>query len=409
MRWGRLRFVVLIVLLVSVSIGSGGVGFVSADHAPGTSVYVDDDCDDPGDGTVADPFCTIQEAVSHANPGDTIQVADGTYIEAGQIVVNKNLSIVGAGTSDTVILTDRDTGSSGDSRGWFLVGSGVEFFLADLTLDGSGFRIWQAIRHRGTGSIDGVRITSIKFQESGSPYAGTGVAAFGTGTVDVSDSAFDEIGRIAVQYFGTGASGSTVSDSTFAGKGDGDWLDYAVEVGAGAQVSILDNEISGNRGVASSDGSTSAGVLVTTFFGGGSTATIEGNDFSGNTTAIAVGFNGADTSQVQAHQNNIAGNDNGIVTTAPIVDATCNWWGDASGPENASSNPDGSGDSAGDDVVVEPWLIEPAPSDRCIGPIGPEDDPETVEDCKNGGWEAYGFRNQGQCIRFVKTGFDSRS
>jgi len=35
-------------------------------------------------------------------------------------------------------------------------------------------------------------------------------------------------------------------------------------------------------------------------------------------------------------------------------------------------------------------------------------DPETIADCKDGGWEAFGFRNQGQCIQFVNTGVDSR-
>jgi hypothetical protein len=35
-------------------------------------------------------------------------------------------------------------------------------------------------------------------------------------------------------------------------------------------------------------------------------------------------------------------------------------------------------------------------------------DPTTKDDCKNGGWELFGFRNQGQCIRFVNTGQDSR-
>ena len=34
--------------------------------------------------------------------------------------------------------------------------------------------------------------------------------------------------------------------------------------------------------------------------------------------------------------------------------------------------------------------------------------PETKKDCKKGGWEEFGFRNQGQCIRFVNTGKDSR-
>lgn len=34
--------------------------------------------------------------------------------------------------------------------------------------------------------------------------------------------------------------------------------------------------------------------------------------------------------------------------------------------------------------------------------------PQTKQQCMNGGWESYGFKNQGQCIRFVETGKDSR-
>ena len=36
------------------------------------------------------------------------------------------------------------------------------------------------------------------------------------------------------------------------------------------------------------------------------------------------------------------------------------------------------------------------------------DDPSSIDECKNGGWEAFGFRNQGQCVRYVNTGKDSR-
>lgn len=35
-------------------------------------------------------------------------------------------------------------------------------------------------------------------------------------------------------------------------------------------------------------------------------------------------------------------------------------------------------------------------------------DVQTKDECKNGGWEAFGFRNQGQCVRFIETGMDSR-
>lgn len=34
--------------------------------------------------------------------------------------------------------------------------------------------------------------------------------------------------------------------------------------------------------------------------------------------------------------------------------------------------------------------------------------PENKDNCKNNGWVEYGFRNQGQCVRYVNTGQDSR-
>ena len=38
----------------------------------------------------------------------------------------------------------------------------------------------------------------------------------------------------------------------------------------------------------------------------------------------------------------------------------------------------------------------------------PLDAPTRIMDCRDGGWQNLGFRNQGQCIRFVTTGKDSR-
>jgi hypothetical protein len=34
-------------------------------------------------------------------------------------------------------------------------------------------------------------------------------------------------------------------------------------------------------------------------------------------------------------------------------------------------------------------------------------DPEEKDECKDGGWVELGFRNQGQCVRFVNTGVDT--
>lgn len=35
-------------------------------------------------------------------------------------------------------------------------------------------------------------------------------------------------------------------------------------------------------------------------------------------------------------------------------------------------------------------------------------DPVDASECKNGGWSDFGFKNQGQCVRFVNTGKDDR-
>ena len=127
-----------------------------------------------------------------------------------------------------------------------------------------------------------------------------------------------------------------INGNTFTGKGAGDWLDYGVEVGGGAQATITGNTFTNNLGVASSDGSTSAGILATTYYGGGTAAAINGNTFTNNFTAIAVGYDVTDTSTVTAHDNCISGNEYGLTSTGPSVDAASNWWGDAMGPLNLS-------------------------------------------------------------------------
>jgi pectin methylesterase-like acyl-CoA thioesterase len=59
----------------------------------------------PGSGTPADPFCTIGAAIAAASPGDTIQVAAGTYFES--VVIDKNaLMLLGAGADVTTIVAD---------------------------------------------------------------------------------------------------------------------------------------------------------------------------------------------------------------------------------------------------------------------------------------------------------------
>jgi hypothetical protein len=336
------RMKVLSLSLVLILISNFAAFQKVAEGAPGT-IHV------PGD------YPTIQQAINAANDGDTIIIDPGTYTEGPQFVINKNLTISGTEKATTIIKAAVDTGSSGDTRGWFLVNSDVIFDLNNVTIDGLGHNIYQAIRDKGQGTITNCIFNNIVYPG----YAGLAVVAFG-GDVNVTECTFDNIGRIGVLYFGIGVTDSLFMGNNYTGKGDGDWLDYGVEVGAGAHVTIDGNYISRCTGIASVDNSTSAGILVTTYYGEGSQATITHNDISSCTCGIAVGYDESDTSSVVVHENNFFDNECGLCSTAPTIDATRNWWGDPTGP-HATTNTGGLGNNITDNVSFEPWLIAPYP------------------------------------------------
>jgi len=86
--------VVLICFLVGISSNAEGEGNE-------TTLYVDDDAPQGGNGSIERPFQKIQDAVDNANVSDTIKVFNGTYHE--NVVVNKSLTIEGNSSADTVI------------------------------------------------------------------------------------------------------------------------------------------------------------------------------------------------------------------------------------------------------------------------------------------------------------------
>jgi len=59
----------------------------------GREIYVDDSFVYPRDGTAANPYQTISEAIALANDGDTIYVFSGTYNET--VTINKRVSLIG--------------------------------------------------------------------------------------------------------------------------------------------------------------------------------------------------------------------------------------------------------------------------------------------------------------------------
>ena len=260
---------ILFALVLVVSVGLSITTPVVAE--PGTTCYVSTTGDDDtGDGTVGNPWRTIQKAIDALNvteDGATIMVAAGEYDDF--VVADKNdIDIIG--TEGTTITTA--------SLHWIEEGS-----IEDAWVMAGAYR------------SENINIEGIDFD-------GTAIS----GEVVIGINYVDSTGRIA---------GLTVENIS------------GTELGMG--VAIIDKE-------------------------GTSTVEIIGSSITNNGIGIFVL---SDSSQ-EAHFNNIVGNsDSGVVNAAEEpVDATYNWWGDASGPFAPLKLHFGSGDAVSDFVDFEPWL-----------------------------------------------------
>ncbi|MCG8457853.1 MAG: right-handed parallel beta-helix repeat-containing protein [Holophagales bacterium] len=294
-------------------------------------------------------FPSLQSAVSAATAGDTLTVL-ALDLGEGPVVIDRNLTLRGA-TGAEVLRATADTGDTGDARAWILIETGVDVAVEDLGFDGDGRQVYQALRVKGTVRVERAAFRDIRF----GTYQGAAVVAFGDGPSHVVDSTFEAIGRQGVFFFGAGVAGSSFEGSTYTGKGDGDHLDYGIELGGGAEVTIRDSRLSDCRGVASVDDSASSGILVSTFFGAGTSASVESSELLANTFGVLTSSQPGESSQLQGRSNRFFGNtEAGLLSGSSVAaDFEDNWWGCNEGPAGVDCDSIlGSGT-----VDADPWLL----------------------------------------------------
>lgn len=262
----------------------------------------------------------IQEGIDLVTTS-TVYVHSGTYTEGPQILVNKDVSLIGDGLATTTVAPAGNTTVGGNlpSEAWVYVEPGQTASISGITFDGAGKQIHHAIQSRGDLTLASCDIKNISY----SLYYGRAVVLY-SGVSTITNCSFSNIERIGVHVRGavtTPAPVATIVDCTYTGKGVGTWLDYAVEVGGGGQAVISNLTATACLGLAG-DGSTSAGVLATTYFAPNTALTLLDSSLTGNTYGVAIGYDSADATKVLLQGNDLTGNTAaGVqITGAALVD-----------------------------------------------------------------------------------------
>jgi len=197
-----------------------------------------------------------------------------------------------------------------------------------------------------------------------------------TGTAVVENCTFTNLKGICVDGsnscdgdpndFNPSSQDVTIKDCEFNGPSYPESVDYlmcGVNIQRGAQVDIENCTFDGFHDDDNSDGEgvsfCSAHFVVPTYYTGSTGGSVTGCcTFSDCVTAV---YSGTDVTPLCINYNNFDGTNNYGVwnnDADDTIDATNNWWGDATGPYHPLTNPSGSGDEVSDNVAYDPWWAD---------------------------------------------------
>jgi hypothetical protein len=372
-------------------------------------------------------YPSIQSAVNAASPGDTIQVAAGSYAENVNVPV-ANLIINGAqagagitartsgGPSESTVIganpnngnavfalnaagvtidgfTIRNALTLGAAYGIAVNSSGANAAIMNNIFDGistadtSGNGTAQAVYLQG--GPDNVQILGNRMWNISSARSAKGVLMGDNGAVNpsvdtvIEGNSISNITSTARGAYGVsvantpGVSGLVIRDNAIDTLTSGGWVHAIGLEGDTPGVTVDGNTIT-NFVAASPDQSAVYFESNPSF----STAQVHNNNFDVGTNAFGIAVHPA-------------------LSGAPL-NGTCNWWGAPNGPGPLAS---GGGAKVGPNVTYSPWLLAPAPGGVCSGAVV-----ATENQCKNGGWKTVfradgtSFKNQGDCLQYVITG-----
>lgn len=326
---------------------------------PPTEVWVDDDFTSgtPGWGTTQ--FVTIQGGINNVASDGTVNVATGTYQE--KLTVTKSLTFVGEDTAwPTLDIPE------GDDGGITITASDVSFenfhfYRQDQEYHTGGFNSIVSVPRGGTWPNYTIEYERVTFRNI--LFEGARRAAFITaGDLTIEDCEFRD--QLRDSLFLANLSGTTnILRNYFAGATD---TKKAIifenhsdaDPGVSGTVNIIDNTCVGKNNFLVYNQWLHLDQKVT--------LNINENDIQ-NTGSTAIDIYNLNPEEWQGKFDNITALLNSFTgipdgeyaicnrSTDIAVDATHNWWGNASGPTHAS-NSAGTGASVSDGVDFIPWL-----------------------------------------------------
>ncbi len=362
------------------------------------TIYVDDGYTE-GDSGVHyfgfNAFDEIQDAIDAVNEGGTVNVAAGTYTES--LVIAKPLTLqgpnvgispnTGSRVAEAVITVSVLLPSGADVNP--LTIEGFTFQAPDPAVPGAG-RDGSVISANGISNGWGnVIIRSNRFMNNYGPAVGVWATS---GSVNsgwtITDNLIDGVmgtDRSGIYLvLDTLLTGWEISDNTIRNtQYGGIMVDGVVNTVVISGNTIEDVQKTGIQSSGSSENLMITGNVITRanlaynvnpragirLYGVDSTDPYGAGTLIGPVsvtnnivTDSYIGFaikDGHDIigKVVHVNGNSFTGNSNAGVRHGGtgILDATNNWWGDASGPTHATSNPSGTGDSISDNVKFNPW------------------------------------------------------
>jgi len=350
-----------------------------------TVVFIDDDFNPSTPGWSYDHFDNIQDGIDNVSNYGIVNVYLGSYdvfkIQDRSNIIIKSIDTIMSVIDGNQISFDESVNPPVITKCVIFVNNSINIELNKLNIQGSGLdgRSYAIFYNASSGKINNCIVSP---NQKGNMNS-IGVRAQCNSILSVENSTIQNYGKIGI-YCRTGTN-LNVYKNTIIGQvytpSNGDYVSYGVEVedieGA-SYATIRYNDIYNHNYIGTSSWD-SAGIIIDSVRNSKVTpnkcsAIVEYNSIYDNMVGLQIVPN----ENIHINFNRIFNNGDFGAVCDPYwdgtkyvyedLDAINNWWGDATGPYNSNSNPDGIGNQITNYIIFTPWVENYLPTITITNP-----------------------------------------